>query len=706
MGQAKKRRACPAVGREISSAECGENRHSRYACPESCPFNPFALENYSALLEAENQLDAITMKRLVAEVPAARDTLLRAADRASGYAMQAATVWQLFFAPRADGRTFAARWEQAGFPELRNDERVFFRGKMQMRIALLEIQCVRDDRQIDAVDLFDPARPVLRLVDRSMAAHVGRFAVFLTWLYPLPHFWRMSGTGIVVPDFGVHGPKTIVHECVAHLGGPAEPEAMRRWLAEHFVRFDAALVATVHERRRQMFSGLDAQWGAATYELSATLAACRATLKATRDTDEDPLTEKERDEGFVEALVWFEPEKKKPAVASVIAPGGRRVLGRVLLAPDRIRVEAMGAARLGELRQRFETRLGAKVRFSKERRDDLGGRIAAREPTADLALVPPRLLEEVQRLDLSTSRVPEPPPGASLADHQAELMQAHRRAFVDSPVPALNGKTPREAAGDFLLRPRLLELVKSHVRQLDEQNLRSGRRDDINWLLRELGLAEIDFPPPPPRLRPPSEGGDGFDLDDDGDGDADRDWNAVRDPVELDRPPAPVLSGPPFSPDEARRRLDRAIRQFDLAADAMDELAASGSGAIDDLAALTEGHLSELEFSFFVTVLIQAWFALVPLGVRAPVLDYEAMVADYDRSLAHLADGGAQAASAFLAIVDNCRQPALLQALAMGLNHAAENTPKGTKPAPASLPVMLLAAKVTIDALDQALRRP
>src|SRR6185436_6524478 len=143
-----------------------------------------------------------------------------------------------------------------------------------------------DELQIDAIDLLDPARPALRLVDRSMAARVGRFEVFLTWLYPLPHFWRMSGTGIVVPDFGPFRPAEIVRECVAHLDGPAEPEARRRWLAEHFVRVDEAITATAHERRRRMLAGLDAQWGAATYELVASFAACRAALAADRRSEE------------------------------------------------------------------------------------------------------------------------------------------------------------------------------------------------------------------------------------------------------------------------------------------------------------------------------------------------------------------------------------------------------------------------------------
>jgi len=49
MSQASKHRLCPALGREILRSECGENRHSRYACPATGPHNPFALENYTAI---------------------------------------------------------------------------------------------------------------------------------------------------------------------------------------------------------------------------------------------------------------------------------------------------------------------------------------------------------------------------------------------------------------------------------------------------------------------------------------------------------------------------------------------------------------------------------------------------------------------------------------------------------------------------------
>jgi hypothetical protein len=57
MSKVAKRRFCPAVQREISSAECGENRGSRYACPPECSFSPVAPANYIQLLELEETVD-------------------------------------------------------------------------------------------------------------------------------------------------------------------------------------------------------------------------------------------------------------------------------------------------------------------------------------------------------------------------------------------------------------------------------------------------------------------------------------------------------------------------------------------------------------------------------------------------------------------------------------------------------------------------
>ena len=81
-------------------------------------------------------------------------------------------------------------------------------------------------------------------------------------------------------------------------------------------------------------------------------------------------------------------------------------------------------------------------------------------------------------------------------------MALQDQTFLDDQIPALDGRTPRQAAQDPALRPKLLHLLKQRVQACDEHNLESGGSYDVNWLLRELGTTEILFNPPPARPRP------------------------------------------------------------------------------------------------------------------------------------------------------------------------------------------------------------
>ena len=502
MSKASKQRSCPALGRNITPADCGEQRQSRIACPTDCPHNPFAPANYSRLLEIEDRLDAKTLERFSAQTPAP-GPMENESDRAnlrSLHEHHAFFVWQLFFATDANNTTFARRWELAGWSELKNDERVLLRAKMQLRIVLIEIHQVLPDGRVEVVDLLSPDPTPMILQDRSLAGMASRFATFLAWSYPMPHYWRMSGTATTIPDMAQFTPHEIVTEITRHLGGPLTEAEMRRWLAEHFVRFDQALQAVSRARRRQMLAGLDAKWGRVVYQLGAPFVECRGRLDAVADVEPDELSPNEEAEGFAEARAWFDPIVQ---TKHLTAPGGRIILGRVLLGQSMWRLETMGADKLSRLRREFENQLGGQVQFTGERVDDMAAQLAAKEPDVDRTLVPPRLLENPDQFALATSRVPALPPGLSPKDAESELMLAAERAFLDDVVPALDNRTPREAVRDPALRARLIQLMKRRVQSHDERNLQTGRTDDINWLLRELDLTEIIFDPPPWRPPPP-----------------------------------------------------------------------------------------------------------------------------------------------------------------------------------------------------------
>ena len=687
MGKASKHRLCPALGREISRPDCGESRHSRLACPAACPHNPFALENYTALLAIEDVLDRRTLTWMFEE---ARDRaglergLQRAVQADSGHSAHAFTTWNLFLRRDERGLTCTQRWEKAGFSGLNNDERVLIQAKMQVRVILFEVHRVLDDQRVQGVDLLAPESGPMIIVDRSLAARTPRFATLLGWAYPLPHFWRLSGTAISMSDLEDFECVEVIAETVRHLGGPPEGAALRLWLAEHFVRVDDALRATAKERHRLMLASVDAQLGHAFYKLKAPFAECRAALDAESEIDRDDPTEKERSEGFAEARDWFDDQS--PSIS------GRKLLGRILLGQATWRVEATSAARLADLRKRFEKRMGKRLRFERERRDDVGSRLVMDMPEPDQALVPPRLLQRPMQVEFSMSRVPLTMPHGSKAEIEAHFMREHLRDFVDQPVPALDGKTPRQAAGDPSLRKKLLHLIKPLVRRIDEANLRAGRTDDINGLLRELGLVEIDFPPPP-RRAPPS------DMEDD-EGDPDDDTASGVSA----RRAFQSLPARPFSEEEILERMRQGLAGFDTAAAAIDELAASGSTLLEDVDALTDGLLSEGDYSFLISFLLHGWFALVPPGTQAPPLNYESMVADLGRELKRVPmwmNGGPDEAMNHM--TSGCRQPDLLLVLVAEMAEGSAQAPKKLRPHPDTIITMVAILKIVINEVHRAL---
>ena len=438
------------------------------------------------------------------------------------------------------------------------------------------------------------------LQDRSLAGMAARFATFLSWIYLLPHYWRLSGTATAITDVAELSAPEIVREIVAHLGGPTAETEMRRWLAKNFVKFSAAQHAVAWMRHRQMLAGIDAKFGKAVYELRAPFAECRQRLDALPAVMLGELSDEELDEGLAEARDWSDVE---PKGKQLTLPGGAMMLGRVLLGQSHWRLEAMGAKKLAQLRRLFEKQLGERVRFSGERVDDLGARLSGKEPAADETLVPPRLLENPEQIALQSSRVPALPPGVSPQDAENELMRAAERAFLDDPIPMFKNRTPREAASDPAWRPTLIQLMKERVRSHDERNLKTGRNDDINWRLRELKLDEIIFDAPPWRPPPAPMPDDEDDFSEPAD---------FAGEVEANRPPAPRLPPAPFDFDEAITRLEAALDLFDTAAAAEKELSASSATLLMDAEEMTRGELSENDFCFAIPFLLQTWFAFVP----------------------------------------------------------------------------------------------
>lgn len=506
MGKLLKKYFCPALGRVISKAECGDGRMSRIACPVGCEHNPFDPANYAMLLEAEHRLSDKSTGWLLehaTELTNLRETMQRGMREGTPDVANLTIGWHLFHLRDQAGLTCAEGWQRAGFVGLRNDERVALQGQMQSRVALLEVHRVLDAESIEAVDLLaDPAVP-LRIYDRGLAARANRFTVVLGPIYPLPFYWRIVGFANVLATMEPFEPLEVVEEIVRHLGGPAERAAMPQWLFEHMARFNEALTATGLFRRRDLMRNLAAEWGTAVYRPRQPLAALLTRLDASSEVQRELLNRDEITDDRLVEYTWFDPT---PGVELHVT-GSRPLLGSVRFGRSLCRLSAIGIDRLARLRHAFDQLMGGDVEFVSETREDVVDRFLREEPGFNEALVSPRLRENPQRLAIATSMLTQPTTSSSTPPSSEEVLLEQDRRFPDEPVPALEDHTPRQAVADPRLRPRVIRLMKDRIRSLDERNRASGRQDDLNGLVRELGLNEILFDPPPPRPPLPTDTG-------------------------------------------------------------------------------------------------------------------------------------------------------------------------------------------------------
>lgn len=508
----KKQRMCPAIGHGISAAECGENRISRYQCPEDCPHNPWALGAY----DQEQEIETAFFERL--RRYAAGDLVTRGVRNAAESTMIADQYRNLrawFIQRDEQGQTMMDRWARAGFQGLNNDQRVLARCHAQVRVVVMETLDHVSRDAVRARDRLDLATAPVTIQDRSLAGQSARFSRLVSWIFPLPHYSRITTAAISVPDIGSLEAEEIVGAVAKHLGGPPAGEPLRGWLISNYVALYDAFESVDEAIRRKAFENV--VYTKVFYRLDGPV---ETFVKAMAEAPEAVLNtpnEADRKEGFTHEWAWLDTDEESLRNA---VGGGRPTLGRVLLGAEKIRLEGGGEKRARRMQETFERHVGRQVAFVSRRVDDVGRQMIAREVRPfDPALVPPCLLALAPQIETSVQLV-DLKSGVSAAD----IMRDQRRQWVDQPVPALGGKTPRQAAGEPSLRPKVVALVKESIRRSDRAGLGKDRFEDEGWMAVELGLTELQLPVPP-RLaelpvkrvdggRPPSAAGDDADADD------------------------------------------------------------------------------------------------------------------------------------------------------------------------------------------------
>ena len=691
MSKKKRMRECPAAGRPIETFECATSRHTVYACPESCPFNVFATANYQMFRAIEHAADekyfGWVMEHAADRAQFAAD-MRRLAGTGPSSEYFHRLAWHGVYRVGPGGDTCLGEWAKAGFPGLVADEQVLMRSRLRLQPAMLEVHRIIDGLRVEVVDLLDPERGSFVIVDAGFARQVVRFDVYAAHSVQLPHYSRLLGTCVLIPNLHPLPTEEVIQEIIRHLGGPGDNPGRREWLTEHYEEFEKSLEAVALARRRAMFDTLDSQFGKAVYAVAQPAVECKQPLATVREIAEDPLSESERREGFTEGRVWFAGSDDKEKQQT----GEGAVIGRILLGPTHWRLESMGADRLARLRERFERLMGQRVTFTGERRDNLGARLRMNEPKFDPTLVPPTLLRDPPRLTITTSRVAMPPGMVPNASAAAGVIYERQQGILDEPIPALDNKTPRAAAADPALRPQLLQWMKFWVSQTDRRNLETGRNDDTNGMIRELGLTEILFEPPPPRPRP-ARAPEATDEDED------------DLPPYLDLPDPPPLPDRPWNKPEAVAALDRALSTFSPMSDAAHYFNELEYPLFPDLNDVLGKKLKDREISCLFQVASWVVLCFAPRGTCPPEVMPADLTEHLHRQLTEVfgwpPEDFEQALSGWLA---RSRQPELLKMLLAFTLEWLEKAPSDLRTSERLKCLLIGALGALVDVLDEAAR--
>lgn len=487
----KGRRECPVLAGLVCAACCGANRGSELDCPPECTHFPFGTRAYDLWLRIDGTWFPRALEYILNHVGKGsfeemigRLSVKREVDCDDSLEAGVTNAVHYYLGVHTDdtGRTLGEQWEEEEWAGLNNDERVMITHRRHTWPAIIEVQRVLDEQSLECTDVLDPERGSFLLFDRSTAARAVRFSRYLIWLTHYPYFSRVAGSGVEVPN---HIHEHFIEELRRRIPRKERRrpgQAIRRYLAENFAECCGLLEDVSLEYRERMFRSMDVDHCRAWYELRAAKARIKKVIEAKPDFEADRGRELEPDDPpGAEYYLWLRRGQAKAFEEGMPSmfqhsddTDGVGTLGTLRLADDDLMIETFGRKKFNFAKKLITRYFGRNLKLSDEKVVDLVEKVLNREDTGPTVSAPQ----------------PAVPPDV----HKEVVEQFHRRhyeTFLDDEVPMLEGMSPRQAAADPAMRPRLIELMKLHVHGLEKRSRDEGMDLSIDWLLDELGLQEL-----------------------------------------------------------------------------------------------------------------------------------------------------------------------------------------------------------------------
>ena len=484
------RRLCPGIKGAICSACCGAKRNSEIRCSSDCSHSPFSTTGYDLWLRIDAGLSKKYMEYTAAHY--SKDEFEEVvedmsfgdmADEHSFTVAAGAAAYNLLFVEQdKHGKTLTDKWESEGWEGLNNDEKVMMCYLKTSRVTIVEIQKILDHQAMECIDILEPGSKPFILFDRATASRAVRFSKMFTWLTHFPNFSRASHGGIEITDF-------ISNEFMDIIKQDTKKEAkkagfkLKDYLSENFGEYCQLTIDLALEKRKAVFSAMDMHQCVATYDIKGRLSDIEAILEKYpefRWEDKDP---EEGDPANTLYYSWLRRGESKaiekemnPAFCHEDESMGVGGLGNIRLYPDKLTVEVFTKQKYEFAKKMVMKYFGSLVVLRNEKVVDIAKQIA-NKPVDERA-------EKSEKEQVFMS--PE--------DEQALMQKVYEqqyKKFIDENIPMIDNNTPRQAAKNPKLRPKLVELMKVHIKGIEQLNKEKGIKVNIDWILDELGLSEL-----------------------------------------------------------------------------------------------------------------------------------------------------------------------------------------------------------------------
>ena len=485
----------------ICPACCGSGRGSKIRCIPSCGYFPFGIPGYDLWLKIDEGLVRKKMSYLAScysrvEFEEMVEHMRFASGISGGDAgtAEGAAVYYLFFVKRdADGRTLAQKWQSQGWLDLNNDERIMMECRFNCRATVIEIQKVLNHQRMECIDLLEPqeARSFI-LIDRATASRSVRFTRLLTWLTHYPYFSRIANNGVELPDFVFAEFMDTLRDSFRKERRKHRELVIKDYLSENFGVFCGLIYDLSREKNIAVLNSMDLHQCKAIYKIIGNYADIKAILDNYPDFEKRQRHPEEKEVAGAHYYSWLRRGQSKSLEKDMplhFHHGDEReegvgTVGNISLFPDKLIVETFTKQKHSFAKTMVKKFFGESLMLQKEMVVDLAKQEAARIEDDYEDYVQERILEK----EKSSS---EDIPPEILRELLQKAHKRHYTVFLDDKIPALDNMTPRQAASDPQMRPRLIELMKQHLKGIEKENKDRGLGLNIDWVLDELALPEL-----------------------------------------------------------------------------------------------------------------------------------------------------------------------------------------------------------------------